>query len=264
MLKNSLKTAALVGLTTVVALASSAALAQNAALVNGQSIPSELVDFIVKEQGKRGQAPSPELRAAIRQELIKQEVLKQEALKKGLSSKPEVKYQVQMMNQAILANALREDFLKANKPSDAELQAQYKKIAEMMGGSEYRASHILVPSEDAAKAIIAKLDKGAKFADLAKAESKDPGSAPNGGDLDWANPNSFVPEFSQAMVGLKKGEYTKTPVKSQFGYHVILLADTRQATPPALDQVRDQLEQRMVEEKWEAYQEKLISGAKVK
>ncbi|WP_370261260.1 peptidylprolyl isomerase [Limnobacter sp.] len=243
---------------------SSGALAQNAALVNGQSIPSELIDYIVAEQAKRGQEASPEMRATIRQELINQEVLKQEAIKKGLASKPEVKYQVQMMNQAILANALREDFYKTTKISDKEVQETYAKIAQMMGGSEYRASHILVETEDQAKAIIAKLGKGAKFEELAKAESKDPGSAPTGGDLDWANPNSFVPEFSQAMVALKKGEYSKAPVRSQFGYHVIYLADVRESSPPKLEEIRPQLEQRMVNDKWEAYQEKLLSSAKVK
>lgn len=175
-----------------------------------------------------------------------------------------MKYQVQMMNQAILANALREDFYKNTKLTDKEVQDAYAKIAQMMGGSEYRASHILVEKEEEAKIIIDKLGKGGKFEDLAKAQSKDPGSAPNGGDLDWANPNSFVPEFSQAMVGLKKGEFTKTPVKSQFGYHVILLADTREATPPKLEEIRPQLEQKMINDKWEEYQGKLLSSAKVK
>ncbi len=260
MLKTTIKASCL-ALTLAFAAPS---MAQNAATVNGQSISSALVDFIVAEQVKRGQASSPEMRATIRQELINQEVMKQEAIKKGLGSQPEVKYQVQMMNQAILANALREDFFKNTTVTDAEVKETYKKITEMMGGSEFRASHILVETEDQAKAIIAKLGKGSKFADLAKAESKDPGSAANGGDLDWANPNSFVPEFSQAMVDLKKGEYTKTPVQSQFGYHVILLADTRQATPPALEEIRPQLEQRMINDKWEAYQEKLFNSAKIK
>jgi len=238
--------------------------AQNAAVVNGQSIPSALIDFIRAEQEKRGQAASPEMRATIRQELINQEVMKQEAVKKGLGSSPEVKYQVQMMNQAILANALREDFYKNTKLTDKEVETAYAEIAKMMGGSEFRASHILVEQEAEAKAIIDQLGKGGKFADIAKAKSKDPGSAPNGGDLDWANPNSFVPEFSQAMVGLKKGEYTKTPVKSQFGYHVILLADTREATAPKLEEIRPQLEQKMINDKWEEYQGKLLSSAKVK
>lgn len=260
MLKTTLKAT---GLAALLALGNPLH-AQNAAIVNGQSIPSALIDFIMAEQEKRGQAPSPEIRDTIRQELIGQEVMKQEAVKKGLANTPEVKYQLQMMNQAILANALREDFFNNTKLSDEEVQAAYTKIAEMMGGREYRASHILVEQEAQAKTIIEKLGKGSKFEELAKTESKDPGSAPTGGDLDWANPSSFVPEFSQAMVGLKKGEVTKTPVKSQFGYHVILLTDTREATPPKLEEIRPQLEEKMINDKWSEYQEKLLSSAKVK
>lgn len=260
MFKKTLKNTAIA---TSLALMALPAVAQNAAMVNGQSIPSALVDYIVNEQGKRGQAPTPEMRSMIQQELINQEVLRQEAVKKGLGSKNEVKYQIQMMNQAILANALREDFFTKTKLSDKEVQEAYDRIAKLIGGSEYRASHILVETEDQAKSVIAKLGKGEKFADLAKKESKDPGSAQAGGDLDWANPNSFVPEFSQAMVGLKKGEFTKAPVKSQFGYHVILLADVRETTPPKLEEVRPQLEESMLNEKWEEYVGELKSKAKV-
>ncbi|GLR25915.1 MULTISPECIES: peptidylprolyl isomerase [Limnobacter] len=260
MLKSTLKlSTALMAL-----LLSATAFAQNAALVNGQPLSSDLVDFIVKEQAKRGQAPSDEVRAQIRQELINQEVLKQEAIKKGLANDKDVKLQTQMMNQAILANALHENFMKTTKLSDAEVQSTYDKIAKMMGGEEYRASHILVQSEKEAKDIIAQLDKGANFADLAKKNSKDPGSAKNGGDLDWANANSFVPEFSKAMVALKKGEYTKEPVKSQFGYHVIMLTDVRKATPPALADIRPQLEQKMLNDKWNQYQQDLLTKAKIK
>lgn len=260
MLKTKLKTSCLVAFLVL----GNPVYAQNAALVNGQSIPSALVDFIMAEQEKRGQTPSPEVRATIRQELINQEVMKQEAVKKGLGSSPEVKYQLQMMNQAILANALREDFYKNTKLTDKEVQVAYEEIAKMMGGSEFRASHILVEKEEDAKAIINQLVKGDKFEEIAKTKSKDPGSAQNGGDLDWANPNSFVPEFSQALQGLKKGEYTKTPVKSQFGYHVIFLADTRQATPPKLEDIRIQLEQKMINDRWEEYRDKLQSKAKIK
>jgi peptidyl-prolyl cis-trans isomerase C len=240
------------------------AFAQNAALVNGQSIPSALVDFIMAEQEKRGQAISPEMRSTIRQELINQEVMRQEAIKKGLSNSTEVKYHLQMMNQAILANALREDFYKNTQLTEQEVQSAYAEIAKMMGGTEFRASHILVEKEEDANKIIEQLGKGDKFEDLAKSKSKDPGSAANGGDLDWANPNSFVPEFSKAMVSLKKGEFSKVPVKSQFGYHVILLADTRQAIPPKLEEIRSRLEEKMINDKWEVYRGKLLSSAKIK
>lgn len=238
--------------------------AQNAAIVNGQSVPSGLVDFIVNEQVKRGQPASDELRDAVRKELVNQELLKQEAVKKGLANSKDVKYQMQLMTQGILANALREDFFKNNKLTETEVNESYKKITETMGGDEYRASHILVENESEAKAIVAKLDKGGNFTEIASAQSKDPGSAKNGGDLDWANPKSFVPEFSQAMVALKKGEYTKTPVKSSFGYHVILLTDKRQATPPALADIRPQLEQHVLNEKWGQYLKGLTSQAKIK
>lgn len=240
------------------------AFAQNAAIVNGQSISSELVDFIVAEQAKRGAPAGPELRTTIRQELINQEVMRQEAMKKGLGSKPSVKFQMQMMNQAILANSLREDFYAKNKMTEAEVKDAYAKIAKMMGGSEYRASHILVEKEADAKDIITQLDKGADFSKIAADKSKDPGSAANGGDLDWANPQSFVPEFSQAMVGLQKGKYTKSPVKSQFGYHVILLTDVRESAPPPLDEIRQQLEGKLLNDKWEAYQADLLKSAKIK
>ena len=264
MFKNSMKTTVATLALVAGSLLGTVAYAQNAALVNGQSIPSDLLDFILKEQAKRGQEPTPELRANIRKELINQEIMKQEAVKKGLGSQASVKFQMQMMNQAILANALREDFYKKSKVTDKEVQEAYEKIKQMMGGSEYRASHILVDTEDQAKGIIAKLDKGGKFEELAKTESKDTGSAKNGGDLDWANPNSFVPEFSKAMASLKKGQYTKTPVKSQFGYHVIFLVDVRETTPPALEDIRTQLEERMMNEKWAEYQDTLTKSAKIK
>jgi len=238
--------------------------AQNAAVVNGQSISSELLDFIMAEQAKRGAPNTPEVRATIRQELVNQEVLRQEAVKKGLGNKPQAKFQMQMMQSAILANALREEFFSKNKPTDKEIQDTYAKISKMMGGTEYRASHILVESEAEAKSIIAQLDKGGDFGKLAAEKSKDPGSAKNGGDLDWANPQSFVPEFSQAMVGLQKGKYTAAPVKSQFGFHVIMLSDVREATPPALAEIRPQLEGKMMNDKWEAYMADLQKSAKVK
>lgn len=264
-LKNTLKASTLATLIALGSVGASSALAQNAALVNGQSIPSELVDFIVKKQTERGgQQATPEMRTMIRQELVKQEVLKQEALKKGLNSKKEVKYQIQMMNQAILANALRDDFIGSHKPSEAETKDAYNKIIKTISGPEYLASHVLVKTEDEAKAIIAKLGKGGDFAEIAKAESQDPGSASQGGSLEWVNPSAFVPEFAAELAALKKGEYSKSPVKTQYGYHVVLVKDKRETTPPAFDQVREQVEQQLLAEKWETYMDKLTSSAKVK
>lgn len=145
--------------------------------------------------------------------------------------------------------------------TDAEAQAEYDKVKAAQGGQEYRARHILVETEDEAKDIIAKLKLGTKFEDLAS-KSKDPGSAARGGDLDWSNANAYVPEFSKAMVALKKGEITETPVKSQFGYHVIRLDDTREMQFPAFDEVKPQVIDRLKQMKWNAFQASLRQAAK--
>ena len=147
--------------------------------------------------------------------------------------------------------------------TDAEIKAEYDKFAAANGGKEYRARHILVEKEDEAKAIIASLKKGGKFDEIAKKQSKDPGSGTKGGDLDWANANSYVPEFSGALVKLNKGQLTDVPVKSQFGYHVIRLDDTREAQLPPMDQVKPQIAQQLQQIKITKFQDELRSKAKV-
>jgi len=143
------------------------------------------------------------------------------------------------------------------------VKAEYDKFAAANSGKEYRARHILVEKEDVAKDIIAKIKKGAKFEDLAKKMSKDPGSGANGGDLDWANASSYVKEFAEALVGLTKGKMTETPVKSQFGYHVIRLDDVRDAQLPKFDDVKPQISQQLMQQKMAKFQEELRSKAKV-
>jgi peptidyl-prolyl cis-trans isomerase C len=266
MLKHSWKASTLAVLFTIGAAAATPALAQNAAMVNGQSVPSDLLDFFVKREAARmGAAEAPaELREKIRKDLIQQEVLKQEALRKGLNNKKEMKFQLHVMNQAILVNALREDFMSTHKPSEADLKQTYDTIIKQIGGTEYQVSHVLVNTEEAAKAVIEKLNKGGKFAEIAKAESQDPGSANEGGSLGWSAPGTFVPEFAAALTSLKKGEYSKTPVKTEFGYHVLLAQDTREAKPPSFEEVKEQLAQQVVGEKWGEYVKKLMASAKIK
>jgi peptidyl-prolyl cis-trans isomerase C len=146
--------------------------------------------------------------------------------------------------------------------TDAEVQAEYDKVKSQASGTEYRARHILVEKEDDAKALIAQIKAGARFEDLAKKNSKDPGSAENGGDLDFASPTAYVPEFAAALLKLKKGEMTDTPVKTQFGYHVIRLDDTRQAQFPALADVKPQIQQRLAQQKAAAFRDELRAKAK--
>jgi len=238
------------------------AMAQNLAVVNGKAIPSSRVDAMVKQLASQGQQDSPQLRAMVKQELINREVLMQEAEKSGLASNAEVKNQLEIARQSLLIRALMIDYVKKNPVSDAEVQAEYDKAKAQAGDKEYHAYHILVEKEDDAKAIILKLKAGAKFEELAK-QSKDTGSAAKGGDLDWATPATFVPAFSQAMTALQKGQFTETPVKTEFGFHIIKLDDVRTAKFPTLEEVKPQIVDGLQQQKVQAYQQALVKKAKI-
>jgi len=240
----------------------SAALAQNAAVVNNKPIPKQKVDDFVAALAAQGRPDTPELRAAVREELIARELFVQEAEKKGLTRNADVQRQLDNVRQDILIRALIRDHLKANPIKDDEIKAEYDKIRQQAGDKEYHARHILVEKEDEAKDIIAQLKKGAKFEELAK-KSKDTGSAQSGGDLDWNTPQTFVKEFSDAMVKLEKGKFTETPVKTQFGYHVIRLDDVREAKAPPLEQVRPQIQQELERHRVQALQQSLRAKAKI-
>jgi peptidyl-prolyl cis-trans isomerase C len=237
-------------------------LAQNLAVVNGKPVPSSRADVMIKQMATQGQQDSPQLRAMVKEELINREILIQEADKLGLGNKPEVKNQVDLARQSIVIRALVTDYITKNPVKEADMKAEYDKFKAQAGDKEYHARHILVEKEDEAKAIIAKLKGGAKFEELAK-QSKDPGSAPNGGDLDWASPGSFVKPFSDAMVALQKGQITETPVKTQFGYHIIKLEDVRAAKVPSYDEVKPQIAESLQQQKLQAYQQELRKKAKI-
>jgi len=240
----------------------SAALAQNAAVVNNKPIPKQKVDDFVAALAAQGRPDTPALRAAVREELIARELFVQEAEKKGLTRNADVQRQLDNVRQDILIRALIRDHLKANPIKDDEIKAEYDKIRAQAGDKEYHARHILVEKEDEAKDIVAQLKKGAKFEELAK-KSKDTGSAQSGGDLDWNTPQTFVKEFSDAMVKLEKGKFTETPVKTQFGYHVIRLDDVREAKAPPLEQVRPQIQQELERHRVQALQQSLRAKAKI-
>jgi peptidyl-prolyl cis-trans isomerase C len=199
----------------------------------------------------------------LKDEIIAREIFMQEAQKRGLDATEDFRQQMDLARQTLLIRELFADYQKTNPVTDADIKAEYDKFAAANGGKEYRARHILVEKEDEAKAIIANLKKGQKFEDLAKKQSKDPGSGANGGDLDWANAGSYVPEFSGALVKLNKGQLTQEPVKSQFGYHVIRLDDVREAQLPKLEEVKPQIAQQLQQQKLAKFQEDLRTKAKV-
>jgi peptidyl-prolyl cis-trans isomerase C len=211
---------------------------------------------------RQGQARSPELEQQVRDEVVLREMFMQEAERRGVAASAEYKAQMEFARQTLLIRELFADYQKKNPVTDAEVQAEYDKFKGQAGGTEYRARHILVPTEDEAKSLIAQIKGGAKFEDLAKKFSKDPGSGENGGDLDFANPSAYVPEFSQAMVKLQKGEFTQEPVKSQFGFHIIKLEDTRSAQVPALDEVKGQIQQQLSQKKMTAFRDEIRVKAK--
>ena len=239
------------------------ALAQNVAIVNGKPIPKERVEVLKDQVQRSGREVNAEMEGQIKEEVIAREIFMQEAQKRGLEASADYKAQMELARQTILIRELFNDYQTKNPVTDAEIKAEYDKFVAANSGKEYKASHILVEKEDEAKAIIASIKKGAKFADIAKKQSKDPGSGANGGDLDWANPSSYVSEFTEALIKLSKGQMTQTPVKSQFGWHIIRLDDTRNAQLPKLDEVKPQVAQQLQQQKLAKFQEDLRAMAKV-
>jgi peptidyl-prolyl cis-trans isomerase C len=225
------------------------AVAQNAVIVNGKAIPKSQLDKLVEKTGK---PDNPQVRDQAREMLITRELVLQEADKRGVIQKESVREQLEQSRVGVLVAAVFEDYIEREGVSDAELKAAYENVKDEYSGKEYHVEHILVDKEADAKAIIAQLKAGANFEDIAKAKSKDPGSAKNGGDLGWVSDKSLVPEFSKAMVQLKNGQTTDKPVKSQFGYHIIKVLDSREAKAPSLDEMKDQLKQMiMADQNWQ-------------
>lgn len=238
------------------------AMAQNVAVVNNKPISSSKMEMILKQAKAQGQQDTPQLRAQIKDRLIGMEVLLQEAEKTGVAANPDVKTQIEVTKQQILIQGLMREYIAKNPVTDAEITAEYNKAKAQAGDKEYHAFHILVEKEDDAKAIISKLKAGAKFEELAK-QSKDTGSAAKGGDLDWASPATFVKSFSDALVALQKGQFTETPVKSEFGFHIIKLDDVRASKFPALEEVKQQVVEGLQQQKLQAYQQALMKKAKI-
>lgn len=230
--------------------------------VNGKAVPQYRADTLMSAQVAQGQAPSDELRKTVLEELVRREIISQEAVKRGFEKKLDIQAQIELSRQGVLIGAYLNDYAKANPPTDEALKKEYDGIRSALGDKEYKARHILVEKEEDAKGLIEKLKKGEKFEDLAK-QSKDPGSKDRGGDLGWANRANYVKPFSEAMVKLEKGKYTEAPVKSDFGWHVIMLDDVRELKAPPFDDIKPQLVQRLQQRTVEKHIMDLRAKAKV-
>jgi len=231
--------------------------AKPAAAASGVTISDEVIEVIIAEQRAQGAPDDPSMKESIRKELARRALLEQDAIKAGINKRPDTLVRQDLARQNALIRDYVQDWAKTNVPTDDELKKEYDNImAEMGAQKEYHARHVLLKTEQEAKSTISRLGKGAKFAELAR-KSLDPGSKDNGGDLGWVNPAMLAPPFSEAMVKLTKGKYTTAPVKTDYGYHVILLEDVRDLQPPAFDEIKTELQQRMQQQRWQAYIDQL-------
>jgi peptidyl-prolyl cis-trans isomerase C len=235
-----------------------------AVTVNGTAISQRTVDKLARQNAGAGRPDTPESRRFLVDQLALQLVVAEEAVKKGLDKAPETVETIDAMKQSVLANAYVQDFIKNNPVSDDMVKAEYERIKATVTGTEYKARHILVEKEAEAKDIIARLGKepGA-FAKLAMEKSRDTGSKPRGGDLGWFDPKGMVPEFGAAVGKLEKGKFTQAPVKTQFGYHVILLEDSKPIEAPPLEEVKAQVSQQLQQQSVKKQLDALKAKAKI-
>jgi peptidyl-prolyl cis-trans isomerase C len=233
-----------------------------AALVNGVSIPQARLDMRVKAAMQQGQPDTPEMRKALRDDLINLEVISQAASKNDIAKQPEVAQQLELARQSILAGAYMQDYAKNHPVTDDALKQEYEALKKRVGNKEYKLSHILVETEDEAKKVEAELKKGGKFAKVAKAHSKDPGSKDKGGDLDWNVPANFVQPFGDAVLALSKGQVS-APVQTQYGWHIIKLDDTRELKVPTFEEVKPNIEKRLLQQSVQKAIEDMRAKAKI-
>lgn len=246
------------GVTGAIALLITGTLwAQAVATINGAEISADVFNLYLESRTQKSATEAtPEEQAAILDELKDIYLLTTQHRTDELAQAPRTKAQLELQRRGILAQAVAADFLASNTASDDEIMSAYKKQTALAPPLEFKARHILVESQSQAIGLIAELEGGADFAALAQEKSTGP-SGPNGGDLGWFGPNQMVAPFSAAVASLEDGAFTKTPVQTQFGWHVILREDSREATPPTLESVRDVVKQRVEQEKFQKYLEDL-------
>lgn len=234
------------------------------ATVNGKKITEEQYNRIVDTlKAKNPQFNAQGNKQNIVNELISRELLYQEAQKQKLEKDPKIAFLLEQQKIELLIQALLREKLSKNPVKEKDIKKIYKEKVAGANLMEYNARHILVKSEDEAKTIIAKLDSGSDFATMAKEKSTGP-SGKNGGDLGWFAPARMVPPFARAVAEMKKGKHSKKPVKTQFGWHVIKLEDSRKMEPPKYDDVKKQISSSLNKQRIQTIVDKLRKKAKIK
>ena len=234
------------------------------AVVNGTAIPRADYDAFLKNllQGKPATDLTAEQKSQVLDELITMQLVSTQALKDGVEKDPDVAANLEVIRMRILADGQSQKFLKGKEPTDAELHTEYDSAIASMDKTEYHARHVLVAAKEKADQLTKKIKGGAKFEDVAKAESTD-NSKTSGGDLGWFSAGRMVKPFADAVKTLKKGELTPEPVQTQFGWHIIRLDDTREVAPPPFDQVKAQVTKNLIQKKLLAYVDDLKKTAKI-
>lgn len=249
------------GLAGAVALATSGVLwAQSVADINGQEISTDVYNMYLESRiQKPVSEATPAERTIALEQLTDIYLLTTTPSATELAKAPRTKAQIELQMRGILAQAVASDFLTKNQATDEDILAAYNEQMKLSPALEFKARHILVETQGEALGVITELEGGADFVELAKVKSTGP-SGPNGGDLGWFAPNQMVAPFSEAVAKLENGAFTRTPVQTQFGWHVILREDSRQAMPPTLESVRDVVKQRVEQEKLQNYLQELRSS----
>jgi peptidyl-prolyl cis-trans isomerase C len=234
------------------------------AVVNGVPLSKALYEaYAQQRQGQRGIASTPEARKALTDELVLQELVVQEAKKQNLEKEAQFIQQMEMVKRNLLASAAVRKMLSEHPLSAEAIKKEYDDTkASMAANKEYKARHILVDSEDKAKELIKQIKNGGDFSELAKTHSSD-SSASKGGELDWFTTDLMVEPFGEAVAKLEKGKFTEEPVKTQFGWHIIILDDVRNAPVPSLEEMQPQITQKLQSRLINEYIDKLRSAAKV-
>ena len=232
------------------------------ATVNGEPITQEMLQ-IYGAQRSRNPGAQPISPEAALEELVNIELVTQDAEKHNIDERPNVLKQLDWQRRSLLVGVSMREYVAQHPVTDEELQNAYKAHIKNHDGHEYHARHILLETEDEAKAVISELGKGGDFAKLATEKSKDPSGKQGGGDLGWFSSDQMVKPFSDAVARMKKGEVSKQPVESQFGWHVIKLEDTRDVEPPSFDTLKDQLRMQLQNARVDAYLAALREDAKI-
>ena len=231
------------------------------ATVNDQPITQSQLDVYGSQRKPPSNAPEANSKEVVMKELISLELMRQDGVSKGLDKQPIVIATIDQQERTAIAGATIKDFMTKHPVTDEDAKKVYdEKMSAPV--KEYKARHILDKEQEEAEAIIKLLDSGSDFSELAKEKSTGP-SGPSGGELGWFTENQMVKPFSAAAAELEKGQYTKTPVETQFGWHVILLEDSRESTPAPFDDVKDRIKLLLANQQLQQHIEEMRSAATI-